>query len=481
MDNKTLLQYFEWYLPADAGHWKRAAADAGHLKEAGFTGVWLPPAYKGANGINDVGYGAYDLYDLGEFDQKGTVPTKYGTKREYLKAIKSLQGAGLMVLADVVFNHKMGADGCEQVEAERCQASNRCDEEQQKETIGAWTSFTFPGRKGKYSSFCWNHTHFDGVDWDENTKERNIFQIDGKTWDAEVDRENGNYDYLMGADLDMGNPEVREELDRWGEWYLKITEVDGFRLDAVKHIDFTFFSHWLDNLRQKSKQELWTVGEYWSPDINALTYYLDRCQNVMNLFDVPLHFNMWKASTGQGNFDMSKIFDGTLVSVRPQQAVTFVENHDSQPGQALESWIEGWFKPLAYALVLLRRDGTPCVFYGDYYGIPQSKIDPVGRQLEELLSLRRNIAYGGQTDYFDDGNIVGWTREGDEEHPGSGCAVILSDGPGGQKRMCLGAGFAGASVVDLLENVAGEVVIDSDGTGIFPVNGGSVSVWGRKK
>ena len=44
-------------------------------------------AYKGARGINDVGYSVYDLYDLGEFNQKGTVETKYGSKDEYLSAI----------------------------------------------------------------------------------------------------------------------------------------------------------------------------------------------------------------------------------------------------------------------------------------------------------------------------------------------------------------------------------------------------------
>ena len=101
---KTLIQYFEWYLPADAGHWKRTAAEAARLRGAGFTGVWLPPAYKGAQGREDVGYGVYDTYDLGEFDQKGTVPTKYGTKDEYLAAVRALQAAGLEVLADIVLN-----------------------------------------------------------------------------------------------------------------------------------------------------------------------------------------------------------------------------------------------------------------------------------------------------------------------------------------------------------------------------------------
>ena len=220
MGPKTLIQYFEWYLPADAAHWKRAAADAARLRDAGFTGVWLPPAYKGAQGCEDVGYGVYDTYDLGEFDQKGTVPTKYGTKDEYLAAVRALQEAGLEVLADIVLNHRMGADGCETVKAESSNPDDRLQDSGVESSISAWTRFTFPGRGGKYSAFQWDHTHFDGVDWDDRAKRKGVFHLDGKDWEGEVDDEHGNYDYLMGADLDMENPAVVEELDRWGYTYI---------------------------------------------------------------------------------------------------------------------------------------------------------------------------------------------------------------------------------------------------------------------
>ena len=78
--NGIMMQYFEWDLPADSTLWNTLKADVTKLKNAGVTAVWLPPAYKGANGANDVGYGVYDLYDLGEFEQKGSIATKYGTK-----------------------------------------------------------------------------------------------------------------------------------------------------------------------------------------------------------------------------------------------------------------------------------------------------------------------------------------------------------------------------------------------------------------
>ena len=129
--NGTMMQYFQWDLPADASLWKALAEDAAKLKTAGVTAVWLPPAYKGAQGKEDVGYGVYDLYDLGEFNQKGSVPTKYGTKAEYLAAIKALHDKKIQVYADIVLNHRIGADEVEQVSAEEFNANSR----NQKESI----------------------------------------------------------------------------------------------------------------------------------------------------------------------------------------------------------------------------------------------------------------------------------------------------------------------------------------------------------
>ena len=477
MQNETLLQYFEWYLPGDGTLWDKLAADAPHLKLLGITSVWAPPAYKGQAGKNDVGYGVYDLFDLGEFDQKGAVPTKYGTKAAYLAAIRALHGQGITVLADVVLNHRMGADESEEVRAEKVNGGNRNQTASGEESVTVWTKFTFPGRKGKYSDFIWDHTCFDGVDWDDRRKEHDIFLLDGKQWDNEVDGENGNYDYLMGADLDMGNPAVVAELDRWGRWYIEQTGVDGVRLDAVKHIGFSFFTHWIPTLRQATGKNLTAVGEYWKDDVGALTHYLDKSGQIMGLFDVPLHFNFARLSHANGGFDLRNLFTNTLAGQRPEAAVTFVDNHDTQPGQALQSWVDGWCKPLAYACILLRQEGTPCVFYGDLYGIPHDNIPPMPG-LPALLAARKDRAYGLQTDYLDDPGLIGWTRAGDDGHPGSGLAVVLADTGEGAKAMCVGAKFAGKTFVDLLGVRAEQLTIGPDGCAVFPVNGGSVSVWG---
>ena len=115
--NGVMMQYFHWYIEPDGTLWQEVAKRAKDLVNVGITALWLPPAYKGSSGGYDVGYGVYDMYDLGEFEQKGTIRTKYGTKQEYLAAIQAAQSAGLHIYADVVFNHRDGGDETEKVQA----------------------------------------------------------------------------------------------------------------------------------------------------------------------------------------------------------------------------------------------------------------------------------------------------------------------------------------------------------------------------
>lgn len=472
-----MIQFFEWYLPADCSLWNTAYKEASYLSKVGFNYIWLPPAYKATGGIKDVGYGVYDLYDLGEFDQKGAIPTKYGTKNGYLDAIQVLHENGLKVVADIVFNQKMGADETERVIAIEDNPTNRTEEVAEPHEIVAWTKFTFPGRGDTYSSFKWNWTHFHGVDWDESEKKSSVFRFYGKHWDELVDKENGNFDYLMGCDVDLNNVDVVEELTNWGKWYLDLTKVDGFRMDAVKHIRASFFEDWLKSLNEYAQKTLFTVGEYWSGNIESLTSYLDKTNRMISLFDVPLHYNFFNACHSDGNYDMRTIFNGTLVGTCPDKAVTFVDNHDTEPDQSLASWIDDWFKPLAYSLILLRKDGLPTVFYGDLYGVPSKNISDKKNMLEKLLYLRKNIAYGVQTDYFNDPHIIGWVREGDTVHQNSGLVVIMTNSNGGCLQMSVGKSLANTVLYDYTGNLKEPVYVDNDGNGIFYVDGGSVSVW----
>jgi alpha-amylase len=99
-------------------------------------------------------------------------------------------------------------------------------------------------------------------------------------------------------------------------------------------------------------------------------------------------------------------------------------------------------------------------------------------EIEKLLWIRNNYAYGMQRDYFDHLNCIGRTREGDDSH--SGCAVVLSNGDNGNKNMEIGERYAGKKFIDSLGKNPVEVEINNAGWGEFFAPAGGVSVWVEK-
>ena len=491
MAPRTLLQFFHWYYPADGSLWNEVAKASCDLAAMGVTDVWLPPAYKGASGQQSVGYDSYDLFDLGEFDQKGAIATRYGDRTGFEGATKALRDAGIGVILDVVFNHKIGADEIEPVRVRRTNPDDRNQIEDEAFEAHAWTRFTFPGRQGQYSEFVWDSRCFTGVDHVEQSDEDGVFRLvneygDGE-WHDEVDGENGNYDYLMGPDVEFRNQAVYEELKYWGRWIAEQVPCNGFRLDAAKHIPAWFFRDWVGHMRESVDPELFVVAEYWHPDMAALGQYLEQVDRQLMLFDVALHHRFHEASRADGDFDLRTLFDNTLVAAMPDHAVTIVGNHDTQPLQALEAPVEDWFKLHAYALILMREQGTPCLFHPDLYGARYSDtggdgevhdimIAPVD-YLPRLVQARQRFAHGAQTDIFDDPHCLMVVRHGTHEQPGA--ILILTNRDSMEKTVELGSDHADAAFVDYLGHCDEERVADGEGRLTVRVAPGSVSLWVR--
>ena len=480
MKNGVMMQYFEWNLPNDGMFWKQLKEDAKHLSEIGVTSVWIPPAYK-ADEQQDEGYATYDLFDLGEFDQKETVRTKYGTKEELIDAIAELHKYQISVYLDAVMNHKAGGEYIEKFFAQEVNPNDRSKTISDPYEIEAYTGFNFPGRDNKYSDFKWHWFHFSGTDYNTANKKTAIYRImgEGKDWSEAVDDENFNYDYLMFNDLDLDHPDVIAELGKWGRWVSTELNLDGMRLDAIKHMDAYFIKKFLDEVRSERGDNFFAVGEYWKDDFDALQVFLDVVGYDMNLFDVPLHYKFYQASQQGRDFDLTNLPDGALVTHMPENAVTFVDNHDSQRGSSLESQVKSWFKPLAYGIILLMEKGYPCIFYGDYYRMKDVE-SPHRVILNILLEARVKYAFGTQHYYFDHPNTVGLTREGDDIRENSGLALLVSNGEDGDKYMYVGEHHKGEIWHEITGSISDEITIGDDGNALFKVHGGKLAVWVKK-
>jgi len=94
--------------------------------------------------------------------------------------------------------------------------------------------------------------------------------------------------------------------------------------------------------------------------------------------------------------------------------------------------------------------------------------------IDRCLQARRSHAFGEQRDHFDDPRCIGWTRSGNDEHPG-GLAVLLSNAGEATKWMQVGA--PNTAYVDVTEHVPDTIITDDAGWAEFRCRGRSVSVW----
>jgi alpha-amylase len=108
--NDVMMQAFYWDVPVDAVNlngtwWDTLRIKAPSLSSAGFTALWVPPPSKGNYGIYDMGYGLFDHYDLGNYNQKGSTETRFGSRSELNSMISTLHSNNIHVYADIILNH----------------------------------------------------------------------------------------------------------------------------------------------------------------------------------------------------------------------------------------------------------------------------------------------------------------------------------------------------------------------------------------
>lgn len=432
-----ILQAFYWDVPQTPPWWQKLAAEAPIYKDKGFGAIWLPPPYKGGAGVNDVGYGVYDRYDLGEFKQKNTTRTRYGTKDELTAAVTALHANGIKVYSDIVMNHMLGGDGTETVNGAK-----------------VWSRFANPGRNGAYSTFQWDYTRFNGCE-----------QFGWKQWNAwDFDAYYGGdaWDNLLGCEIRFADPAVRAELITWGKWLTQTLALDGYRLDATKHMLTSFVIEWLDAV----KGDRFAVSEAWLGNLDNLKDYAQRTQGKTHLFDVPLHYLFNEMSAANGGFDMRRLKNAGFVAARPELAVTFVDNHDTVKDGGLFSPVDR-FKLSAYAYILLREGGVPTVFHPDF----EAHKDAIAA----LMALRSSHARGKGDEHAEtNANVYVYSRAGDAD--GGGLVLLLNDGATDQT---LDVVTPFASTTLTLAGIGTEAKSDASGKVRLFVRASDYAVWIR--
>ena len=421
-ETDVILQGFYWNTnPGDINSnngvwWDTLANAATELSNSGFKTVWTPPANKGFVGVYDMGYGTYDYYDFGSFDQKGAIRTRHGNTSQLQAMIDALHQQGLNVMADVVLNHRGGAEatqiedcddggGLEMRFTEFRPASNRLPAD-----APHFHPNSFPGHcdlSGPYHDrvFFEDICYFSGLDQ----------VLDGSVTD------DGWYHGPHNLGI-MG-----DSLIVWGRYLLDVMGFDELRLDAVKHIEPGFLAPFLAEMGQG--EQPFAVGELFDGDVNTLKSYRDQVESFnttfgagskdanLAIFDFALRYALRDMANGGGGFDMWNLNSSGLRfnpngGLPGEDIVTFVENHDvdrigwvvvdcndptatHQIGSTClkfsqDSGHDPVFtnKHMAYAYIMA-AEGRPSVFYKDWFWFG------LDEEIKWQMALRSGTATGG--------------------------------------------------------------------------------------
>ncbi|MEV7614600.1 pullulanase-type alpha-1,6-glucosidase [Streptomyces sp. NPDC089799] len=420
--------------PADKGFYqggdlKGLTDRLDYVKGLGTTAIWLAPIFRnqpvqGTGANASAGYHGYWITDFTQVDPH------FGTNADLEKLIDKAHAKGMKVFFDVITNHT--ADVVDYEEKSYGYLSK-----------GAFPYLTKDGVPFDDKDYADGKRKFPAVD--RNSFPRTPVVPEGRkdlkvpAWlndptmyhnrgDSTFAGESGEQGDFVGLDdLWTERPEVVTGMERIYEKWVRDFDIDGFRIDTVKHVNTEFWTQWATALdayaARRGRPDFFMFGEVYSADTAVTSPYVTRGRLDATL-DFPLQDAIRAyAAQGAGSDRLARVFADdhryTTDKANAYEQVTFLGNHDmgrfgtfltqDRPG-APESELLARYR-LANELMFLTR-GNPVVYYGDEQGFTGAGGDKDARQT--LFASRT-------ADYLDDDQLgtdrTHATDAYDDRHP----------------------------------------------------------------
>ncbi|MFD9522072.1 pullulanase-type alpha-1,6-glucosidase [Streptomyces sp. NPDC059979] len=400
-----------------------------YIKGLGTTAIWMAPIFKnqpvqGKGTDVSAGYHGYWITDFTQVDPH------FGTNADLERLIDKAHGKGMKVFFDVITNHT--ADVVDYREASYSYLSK-----------GAFPYLTKDGVPFDDKDYADGKAKFPKTDGESFP--RTPFVPDAKknlkvpAWlndptmyhnrgDSTFAGESSDQGDFFGLDdLWTERPEVVSGMEKIYEKWVKDFDIDGFRIDTVKHVNTEFWSQWATALdtyaAKRGRDDFFMFGEVYSADTAVTSPYVTRGRLDATL-DFPLQDAIRAyASQGAGAGRLASVLGDdyryTSGKANAYEQVTFLGNHDmgrfatflkqDRPGAGEQELLNRY--RLANELMFLSR-GNPVIYSGDEQGFTGAGGDKDARQ----------PLFASQTaDYLDDDQL-GTARTHasdayDPEHP----------------------------------------------------------------
>lgn len=331
-----------------------------YLQDLGVEAVWLMPI------MPSPSYHKYDVTDYRNIDPE------YGTLADFKKFVQEAHQHNIKVVIDLIINHTSSEH--------------------------PWFKSAASGKNSPYRDYyVWADK--DSVAAQLAKKEISFDSDNIRQWHAV----NGDttaehyYGFFYGGmpDLNYDNPKVREEIYDIGKFWLQEMDVDGFRLDAAKHIypdDRAADSHafWREfrAKMEKIKPDVYLVGEVWANTDTQAPYAagfsalfnFDLAFSILETLNKGVNVSAAIAGHGWNTSDTGSIVNNytaghdKFVKYNPDFTIaTFLSNHDqNRVASVLKNDPE---KAKAAISILLTLPGAPYLYYGEEIGMKGMKPD----------------------------------------------------------------------------------------------------------
>lgn len=327
-----------------------------YFEELGVNGLWLMPIMP-----SDT----YHKYHV--IDYKGIDPD-YGSIEDFKAFIKEAHKRDIKVISDYIINHTGDKH--------------------------PWFLESIKGKDNPYRDYyVWAKK--DSVDalQQETTAGPDTDNI--QKWHAVPGDSSGElyYGYFNGQtpDLNFDNPKVRQEIYDAARFWLLEIGVDGFRLDAAKHIYPTNRAQdnhamWEEFRReiQKIKPDAYLVGEVWA-DSKTVAPYLKGLPSLFNFDLGEMITQVVKSGSNELNVvSKYKEINDYYKSITPDFIdAIFLKNHDQL--RTLSALDGNLNKVKVAAGILLTFPGTPYIYQGEEIGMVGLKEDMDRGQRESFI------------------------------------------------------------------------------------------------
>ncbi|MDH6449464.1 MULTISPECIES: pullulanase-type alpha-1,6-glucosidase [unclassified Streptomyces] len=404
------------YDPTDKGFYqggdlKGLTQRLDYIKGLGTTSIWMAPIFKnrpvqGTGADASAGYHGYWITDFTQVDPH------FGTNKDLQTLISKAHAKGMKVFFDVITNHT--ADVVDYKEKSYDYLSK-----------GAFPYLTKDGEPFDDADHADGSKAFPAVDADSFPRTPTVTGANAKVpaWlndptmyhnrgDSTYAGESTTYGDFSGLDdLWTERPEVVSGMERIYQRWVRDFDIDGFRIDTVKHVDMEFWTQWataLDAYAAKhGRKNFFMFGEVYSADTSITSPYVTQGR-----LDATLDFPFQEAarqyaSQGGSARRLAGVFGDdykyTTDKANAYEQVTFLGNHDmgrigyflnQDNPKATDAELLAKDR-LANELMFLSR-GNPVVYYGDEQGFTGAGGDKNARQ----------TMFASKTaDYLDDDEI----------------------------------------------------------------------------